>query len=88
MYCVYVLRSLKDDRFYIGQTKNLTERLKCHQRGKVNSTRNRRPLELIISKEYPTRSEAVKNEIYLKSLKGGNEFKKILKATCSGVAKR
>ena len=36
MYYVYLIESLKDGRYYIGQTNNLEERLKYHNRGNVN----------------------------------------------------
>jgi putative endonuclease len=77
-FVVYILKSRKDNRFYIGQTKDLNMRLEWHELGLVRSTKNRRPLTLIHSEEYGTRSEAVNRESYLKRLKGGNEFKKII----------
>ena len=80
MYYVYILKSQKDNGYYIGQTNNLQERLRCHNQGQIKSTRNRRPLKIIYSEVYKTRSEAIKREIYLKKLKGGNEFKKIIKS--------
>lgn len=43
---VYILRSLKSDRYYIGSTTNVMLRFKQHQSGNVKSTRNLRPLEL------------------------------------------
>ena len=46
MHYVYVLLSLKDSRFYTGYTEDLRKRLDDHHRGRVNSTRDRRPLEL------------------------------------------
>ena len=79
MYYVYVLKSEKDGRLYIGQTNDLEKRLQRHNLGKVISTVKRRPLYLIYSEEYQSRREAMNRETYLKSLKGGNEFKKILK---------
>jgi len=78
-FWVYILKSEKDGRFYIGQTNNIEERLLVHNRGKVISTRNRRPFSLLACNEYDTRSEAVKIEKYVKSFKGGNGFKKLLK---------
>jgi len=77
-YVVYILRSNKDHGYYIGQTKDLAMRLWWHESGLVQSTKNRRPLEVVHSEEYDTRGEAIKREIYLKSLKGGNQFKKIV----------
>ncbi len=78
MYYVYILKSEKDSRLYIGQTQDLQKRLFRHNQGMVEITRNRRPFTLIASQSYETRAEAMKMEKYLKRLKGGNEFKKIL----------
>ena len=77
-YTVYILQSVKDKGYYIGQTENLPSRLKKHERGQVRSTQHRRPLIFIKSEVYTTRGQARKRENYLKSLKGGNEFKKIV----------
>ena len=80
MYYVYVLRSDKDNCLYIGQTNNLQDRLRRHNSGEIKSTRNRKPLRIVYSEEYKTRAESLKREKYLKKLKGGNEFKKIIKS--------
>jgi len=47
MQYVYVLGSEKDREKYVGYTKNLKLRLELHNKGLVNSTKNRRPLILI-----------------------------------------
>jgi putative endonuclease len=78
MYFVYILRSARDSKYYIGQTENFEERIKKHNSGQVKSTKLRRPMVLIKKEIYETRSEARKRENYLKKLKGGNEFKKII----------
>lgn len=78
MYYVYAIKSLKDRRFYIGQTNNIEKRLVRHNKGLVKSTRNRKPFTLIFREEFISRKEAINRERYLKSLKGGNEFRKIL----------
>ena len=80
MYHVYILKSDKDNCLYIGQTNNLQDRLRRHNSGEIKSTRNRRPLRIIYSEEYKTRAESLRREKYLKKLKGGNEFKKIIKS--------
>ncbi|MDI6780452.1 MAG: GIY-YIG nuclease family protein, partial [Bacteroidota bacterium] len=46
-FYIYVLRSLKDSKFYVGFTKNILKRIEEHNKGKVESTKNRTPLELI-----------------------------------------
>ena len=47
MQYVYVLQSSKDKNFYTGCTNNLNKRFKEHNEGKVQSTRDRKPLKLI-----------------------------------------
>ena len=78
MFIVYVLKSLKDNRFYIGQTNNILSRLRRHNEGRVRSTKYRVPLILVYSENYASRSEAMAREKYLKSLNGNSTFKKII----------
>ena len=67
MYYVYVLRSLKDGRFYVGMTENIDRRLKEHNQGRTRSTKGYRPWELFFSEPYDTRIAAREREKYLKS---------------------
>ncbi len=67
MYLVYVLRSEKDGRFYVGLTSNLDRRIKEHNRGKTKSTKGFIPWEMFFYEDFETRDEARKREIYLKS---------------------
>lgn len=67
MYYTYVLYSACYDRYYIGQTNNITSRLDRHNRGYVRSTKAYRPWKLVYVENYDTRSGAVKRETYLKS---------------------
>ena len=78
MWFVYVLRSLKDGRHYIGSTSNIEERVRHHNRGSNSSTKHRRPLELVYSETYNTEEEAVAREFKIKSYKGGQAFKKLI----------
>ena len=52
MFYVYILQSKKDSKLYYGYTPNLRVRLKRHNNGKVNSTKYRRPFELIYYEAY------------------------------------
>jgi putative endonuclease len=70
VYYVYVLKSKKDNLLYIGQTNNLQNRLKRHMSGHVESTRYRRPLNLVYFEELTNRSEAMRREKFLKSGEG------------------
>lgn len=67
-YTVYILVSKKDHKLYVGCTSNLVKRLERHNLGKVPSTKNRRPLELIYQEDFDNMGEAFNRERFLKSL--------------------
>jgi len=77
-YYVYVLYSARDGRLYIGQTKDLSNRLEVHNSGKVKSTRRRRPLRLVHYEEYTSRDKAIARERELKSI-SSRDFKRELR---------
>jgi len=74
-YHVYFLMSLKDGKFYTGQTTDLKSRLAQHNRGRVRSTKARRPFKLVYWESLETRSAAMKRERKLKSLKHADKLK-------------
>ncbi|MBS3739062.1 GIY-YIG nuclease family protein [Mesohalobacter halotolerans] len=57
-YYTYLLESLYDGRFYIGQTQDLQNRLAYHNKGYSNYTKKFRPWKIIWPKAFKTRSEA------------------------------
>lgn len=63
---VYLLRSLKDSKFYLGWTTNLSRRLEEHNMGLTRSTKSRRPFEMVHYETYPTPELARKRERTLK----------------------
>jgi putative endonuclease len=69
MYYTYILKSPKADKLYIGQTQDLEKRLIRHNTGQNKSTKDKGPWELIYSKGFETRSEAILHEINLKNIK-------------------
>jgi len=78
MNYVYVLQSLKDKDLYIGMTEDVVRREKDHYAGKVESTRNRRPLKLIYYECYLDEDDAKGREKFLKSGSGHRFLKKQL----------
>jgi putative endonuclease len=68
MYQVYILQSIKFNRFYIGQTECITNRIKLHNKGKVKSTFPYRPWRIIGMISKGTRSESLILERKLKNL--------------------
>jgi len=79
MFYVYVLKSLKDNKRYIGFTENLQRRLFEHNNGLVKSTKNRRPLELIYHEEFVSKKDALLREKFLKSGHGREFLNSLLK---------
>ncbi|HCI05221.1 TPA: endonuclease [Patescibacteria group bacterium] len=82
-YCVYVLRSLRNDDIYVGSTENIEKRISLHNAGKVRSTKPNRPWKLLEHYEYNSRSEAVKQEGFLKT----HQQKEMIKRTFGHVVK-
>ncbi|MCP3932446.1 MAG: GIY-YIG nuclease family protein [Bacteroidetes bacterium] len=84
MYYTYVLRSEKDGDFYVGFTKDLKQRFELHNKGRVDSTKNRRPLKLIYYEACIDIEDATKREKYLKTHYGRMYLKKRLKSYFTG----
>ncbi len=72
-YYLYVLRSSKDEKLYIGVSADPVRRLREHNSGKSKSTRYRRPFEMIYTKEFEKRKEAYKYEWWVKNTGEGNK---------------
>ncbi|MGA2623412.1 MAG: GIY-YIG nuclease family protein [Bacteroidota bacterium] len=83
-YYVYALRSLADGNFYVGFTTDLRARLEEHFSGRVLSTKNRLPLQLVYWEGCLNRSDATRREKYLKSSWGKRYIKNRLKAYLTG----
>lgn len=81
MYYVYILRSLSDGNLYIGCTNNLKRRFQEHNEGKVDSTRNRTPFELIFYESFINKSDAFAREKWIKTGYGRTHIKKMLLET-------
>jgi putative endonuclease len=84
MHYVYVLKSLKDKKRYVGYTKNLKLRFEQHNKGKVESTKNRRPLVLIYYEACLNQQDATHREKYLKTYNGKMFLKNRLKSYLTG----
>ena len=75
MFTVYILKSQRDNKRYIGMTSNLERRISEHNTGLVKSTRNRSPLILIHTEIFPTKKEAEAREQFYKTGKGRQRLK-------------
>ncbi len=79
MAYVYVLRSLKSGKRYVGHTsKDVYERVRQHQSGTNAWTRQNRPVELVYYEEIGDIREARERERFLKSGQGRKFLDKII----------
>jgi putative endonuclease len=79
MYYTYILKSKKDNQFYTGYTNDLVERLKMHKTGKIVSTKNRLPIDLVYYEACLNQQDATHREKYLKTAWGKRYTKTRLK---------
>ena len=84
MYYTYILQGNKDKQFYTGYTNDLKERLKLHNEGKVASTKNRLPVELVYYETCLNQQDATHREKYLKTACGKLYIKVRLKNYLTG----
>ena len=69
MFYAYVVKSESSDRYYIGSTKDLTQRIGQHNSGMSKSTRAHRAWRLVHSESFDTRAKAIRRETEIKSWK-------------------
>jgi len=81
---IYVLRSKKDKKLYVGYTNDLKSRFEQHSKGQVISTKDRRPFELIYSEACLGKHDATHREKYLKTSWGKQFLKNRLKSYLTG----
>lgn len=82
---VYVLKSIKSGKWYIGCTNDLRKRFIEHQNNKSTYTKGRGPFELIYYEASPNKLDGFAREKYLKSGMGrrflNNRLKRFLSLT-------
>lgn len=74
MFYVYFL-SMNNGQIYTGSTKNLTNRMKEHERGNVTTTSKYLPVTLIGYEAYSLKSDAQRREKFLKTTEGKMLFR-------------
>ena len=79
MFVVYIIRSEKTKRFYIGYTSDLEKRLHYHNSAKNKSTKGGIPWHVVRIENFSSKNEAWLREQEIKSYKGGSAFKKLIR---------
>ena len=80
-YYVYILFSDKLRKRYIGRTEDLKARLEEHNHGKVPFTSKGLPWKIIHYQAFINKADAIAEEKFLKSGKGRERLKYLLKDT-------
>jgi len=76
---VYIIFSKSLDRYYIGQTKNLENRLYRHRNSGSKSTKKAKDWVLVYKELFVNRSFAVKREFEIKSKKSRVYIEQLIK---------
>jgi putative endonuclease len=80
MYYLYILKCA-DKTLYTGITTDIKRRITEHNKSKLGAkyTKARRPVKLVFSKKYKTRSKATSEEARVKKLTRSEKIKLIKK---------
>ena len=85
MYTVYILYSVNFDKFYVGQTDNMDDRIRRHNGGYNLSTKPYRPWMIKLTIPKATRADAMLLERKLKNLSKDRLSKFISKYASAGA---
>jgi len=66
-FYTYVLKSVIDEKLYVGWTNDLKSRLAEHNKGNVPATKSRGPLELVYYEAGLSKEKAIAREKYFKT---------------------
>jgi len=81
MYTVYVIKSLKSGKKYVGFTsKSVAERLKEHNRGCNKWIKENKPFKLLYYEDFKSEQIARKRERFFKTGKGREVLTKLIPA--------
>ena len=83
MYFVYILHSKSLDKYYIGCTSDLEDRLKKHNSNYGGFTGKRLDWEIRYTEEFPSKIEALKREKEIKSWKSRKMVERLIRSAGS-----
>ncbi|MDK2772051.1 MAG: GIY-YIG nuclease family protein [Flavobacterium sp.] len=77
-YFVYILHSLTKDKFYIGYTANLPERIIRHNQKSKGFTGSTNDWKLVYKEEFISQSEAILREKQIKNWKSKSKIQELV----------
>ena len=78
-FFVYILFSATKNRYYVGFTSNLQERLIRHNQKSKGFTGNVKDWKVVYTESYPTKEEACQRELQIKSWKSRIKIEELLR---------
>ncbi|MCK5028436.1 MAG: GIY-YIG nuclease family protein [Bacteroidales bacterium] len=79
MFFVYILYSNKRDRYYIGYTSEIENRVAKHNVGSTTSTKSGIPWVLVYKEEFESKTDAIKREKEIKRMKSRKYIERLIK---------
>ena len=80
MFFIYIIYSQKLDKYYIGYTTDIEDRLSKHNRNSKGFTNTGKPWILVYSESFSSKKEAMEREKQLKNWKNRDRLEKLIKA--------
>jgi len=84
VYFVYILYSEELDRYYIGSTENVEERLKKHLANHAGFTGKAKDWQIKYTEEFFEKIQALKREKQLKGWKNRTRIEQLIEKNFSG----
>ena len=78
MYTVYIIYSQRTDRYYIGYSSNVIDRLRRHNSHSKGFTAAGKPWTLVYREDYNDKKEAEEREKQLKGWKNRSRIKALI----------
>lgn len=88
MFYVYIIRSAKSGKLYKGCTGDLKRRMRDYNSKKVTSTKNGSPWTLIYYQGLLSKTDALREEKFLKSGKGRDRINILLENTFKTIEEK
>ena len=83
MFYTYILYSTLKDKFYVGASENPNERLKKHNNKNNGFTNQTKDWEILFTKSFDTKSEALYFERKIKNWKSAKMIRKLIEESAN-----
>ncbi len=83
-YYVYILHSQLKNRYYIGYSQNLEDRIAKHNAGATPSTKTGKPWILVYKEEFIDKNTALRRELAIKKMKSRKYIERLISGHSNG----